>query len=231
MPVRIHTFTGPYICLFRRNKKTYYVLQWHRTAMKWIRAMPDLPELTLHRSSITIDAEVNINVATSAGATATLTHVTSDGFCLKSGEFYIPIVKADKSLPQAFMLTEYTPLETPYTMVDIRLWSVAISTTAPTATTATVVATVIIPPPLAIFQEKIPKRIAWLIAEDASKNSETCPISTNIISPITASVTTCFHVFETEYINEWVQRHPINTPCPLCRKPCEVTSAFDASSN
>ena len=74
-----------------------------------------------------------------------------------------------------------------------------------------------------VFLEKIPKRIAWLIAEAAN---DTCPISTNPISPITASVTTCFHVFETEAINEWIARNPVNTPCPVCRKVCMATAAY-----
>jgi hypothetical protein len=222
MPVRIHIFRTTHICLFRRNKKTYYVLQWNNTVRKWIRAMPDLPDLTLHRSTTSRDAEVDINFATSAGATAKRTHVTADGFYLMSGAICIPIVKADKSLPQAFMMTEYKALETPYTTTDYNLWDVV----APQPLAAAPPHLAVAPPHLAILQEKIPKRIAWLIAEDASKNNDTCPISTNIISPITASVTTCFHVFESEYINEWAQLHPINTPCPVCRKPCEITAAY-----
>lgn len=211
---RIHTFVGQYICFFRRNKKTYYVLQWNSQRGKWLRSNPPLPDLTLHRSNISRAGEVNINVATYAGAPAKLIPVTGDGFYIKSGDIRIPILKARNSLGQAFMMTEYTALDTPYTDTNEVLWSIAVETP------------VSVPPPLAVLQEKIPKRIAWLVAEDACKNNESCPISTNIISPITASVTTCFHVFETESINEWVARHPINTPCPVCRKSCEVTVAY-----
>jgi hypothetical protein len=211
---RIHTFTSPYVCFFRRNKKTYYVLEWNPTIRKWLRSNPDLPNLTLHRSTTTTDGTVSINTATYAAAAPKLVAVTADGFYLKSGDTCIPIVKASRSLPQAFMMTEYTALDTPFTQTTEVLWTLA------------AVAPAVVPPPLAVLQEKLPKRIAWLIAEDASKAGETCPISTNEISPVTASVTTCYHVFETEYINEWVQRHPINTPCPVCRKPCEVTVAF-----
>lgn len=211
---QIRSFTGPYVCFFRRNKKTYYVLEWNANSRKWIRSQPELPNLTLHRSNVTRDGEVRINIATYSGGPAKLIPVTADGFYIKSGDRCIPILKARNSLPQAFMMTEYTALDTPFTQTDLVLWSVA----TPVYATE--------PPPLAILQEKLPKRIAWIVAEDASKNNESCPISTNVISPITASVTTCFHVFETEAINEWVQRHPINTPCPVCRKPCEVTVAF-----
>jgi len=208
---RIRSFTDPYVCFFRRNKKTYYILQWDATVHKWLRCQPDLPNLTLHRSTTTRDGEVNIKIATYAAGIGKLIAVTADGFYLKSGNTNIPILKARNSLGQAFMMTEYTALETPFTQTDEILWTVH-------------QATPVAPPPL--IQEKLPKRIAWLIAEDASKAGETCPISTNIISPITASVTTCFHVFDTESINEWVTRNPINTPCPICRKPCEVTVAF-----
>jgi hypothetical protein len=211
---RIRTFAGPYVCFFRRNKKTYYVLQWDNNVRKWLRSNPALPDLTLHRSNITRDGEVSINVATYGGAPAKLIPVTADGFYIKSGDICIPIVKANHSLSHAFMMTEYTALETPFTNTDYVLWSLA-TVHAPE------------PPPLAIMQEKLPKRIAWLIAEDACKAGETCPISTNEISPITSSVTTCYHVFETEAINEWIQRHPINTPCPVCRKPCETTIAYE----
>ena len=212
---RIHTFVGQYICFFRRNKKTYYVLQWNSQRGKCLRSNPPLPELTLHRSNISRAGEVNINVATYAGAPAKLIPVTGDGFYIKSGDIRIPILKARNSLGQAFMMTEYTVVDAPFTQTDHLLWTLA---TAPVYAAE--------PPPLAIAQEKLPKRIAWLIAEDASKANDTCPISTNVISPITASVTTCFHVFETESINEWITRHPINTPCPVCRKPCDVTVAF-----
>jgi len=78
-----------------------------------------------------------------------------------------------------------------------------------------------------VILEKIPQRIAWIIAEAAKE--ELCPISTNPISPITASVTTCFHVFETEAINEWIARNPV-TPCPVCRKVCMATPAYSDSA-
>ena len=213
---QIRRFTGQYVCFFRRNKRTYYVLEWDTGSRKWLRSMPDLPNLTLHRSSTSRDGEVSINIATYAAGFVRRISIKADGFYLKSGDHIIPILKARHALPPAFMATEYTALETPFTNTNEVLWSIQV-----------VPPPIEIPaPPLAILQEKIPKRIAWLIAEDASKAGETCPISTNTISPITASVTTCYHVFETDSINEWVQRNPVNTPCPVCRKPCEVTAAF-----
>lgn len=211
----IRTFTSQYVCFFRRNKKTYYVLEWDNNVRKWLRSMPDLPNLTLHRSAVSRDGEITINIAAYAAGFVRRIPITADGFYLKSGDHTIPILKTRHALPPAFMMTEYTPLGNPFTNTNEVLWSVRPPAPAPSS-----------PPPLALY-EKIPKRIAWLIAEDASKTGETCPISTNAISPITASVTSCYHVFETDSINEWVQRNPVNTPCPVCRKPCEVTLAYE----
>jgi hypothetical protein len=69
----------------------------------------------------------------------------------------------------------------------------------------------------------LPKRIAWLVAEDAAKKDEKCPITMEPISPITASVTSCFHTFESEAITSWLTNH---TTCPQCRTPCVATVAF-----
>jgi hypothetical protein len=221
MPDRIRTFAGNLVCFFRRNKKTYYVLRWDVPSRKWLRSSSPLPDLTLHRSTVTRDGEVSINVATYAAGPSKLIPVTADGFYLKSGDNCIPILKAAHSLGQAFMLQEYTSLDTPFTQTDVALWQ-----TAPPPLVIPPPANTLAPPAPRNRPERIPKRIAWLIAEEASKSGETCPISMSDISPITSSVTSCFHVFETEAINGWVQLHPNNTPCPVCRKPFQLTEAF-----
>jgi hypothetical protein len=219
MAEQIHTFAGSLVCFFRRNKKTYYVLRWDAPARKWLRSSSPLPDLTLHRSNITRNGQVSINVATYAGAPSKLIPVTADGFYLKSEDTCIPILKAARSLGQAFMLQEYTALDTPFTQTDVVLWRLAPAPAPAPAPTP-------VPLTARIRLEGIPKRIAWLIAEEASKSGENCPISMADISPITASVTSCFHVFETESINNWVQLHPNNTPCPVCRKTFTLTQAF-----
>lgn len=72
--------------------------------------------------------------------------------------------------------------------------------------------------------EPLPNRIAWLVAEAASNQQESCPISMELLSPITAGVTTCFHVFDFESIQRWMQQ---NSTCPTCRKRCKMTKAFN----
>lgn len=74
-----------------------------------------------------------------------------------------------------------------------------------------------------LLPKAIPRRIAWLIAEDACKNNQECPISMDAITPITAKVTTCFHVFDGASIDTWLQTH--NT-CPVCKQTCVATAAF-----
>jgi hypothetical protein len=66
-------------------------------------------------------------------------------------------------------------------------------------------------------------RIAWIIAEDASKKGETCAITLDEVSPLTASVTSCYHVFDTKALDIWFQT---NTTCPVCKQNTVATKAF-----
>jgi hypothetical protein len=67
-------------------------------------------------------------------------------------------------------------------------------------------------------------RIAWIIAEDASKKGETCAITLDEVSPLTASVTSCYHVFDTKALNIWFQT---NNTCPVCKQKTVATKAFE----
>jgi hypothetical protein len=82
-----------------------------------------------------------------------------------------------------------------------------------------------VPPPMVLGTviEAIPKRIAWLVAEEAAKHEEKCPITMEPISPLTASVTRCVHTFDAEAIASWLANH---TTCPQCRKTCVATVAY-----
>jgi hypothetical protein len=207
----------------------------------------------MRRSSFQISGKVNINVATSRTATPTLIEVKAEGYFLMSNNIKITLVKQTGNvLPPPFVKKEYTLADpNAYALpVDERLWNIvpvpaalaqqqqqAVPTNlvATTATTANANANVngnaiytninTTPPIIHILLKPIPQRIAWLIADDACKNKEVCPISTNEISPITAAVTTCFHVFESEHLSEWFARNRI-TKCPVCRQVCQMTKAY-----
>lgn len=88
--------------------------------------------------------------------------------------------------------------------------------------TNTYLRTVRTTPPI---KQALPRRIAWILAEDASKKGDVCPITMDPISPLTASVTSCFHVFQTNALQMSLQHNP---ECPVCREPsCSVTKAYE----
>jgi hypothetical protein len=71
-------------------------------------------------------------------------------------------------------------------------------------------------------------RIAWIIAEDASKKGETCAITLDELSPLTASVTSCYHVFTTTALDIWFQT---NNTCPVCKQRTVATRAFASTED
>ena len=215
MTDQIHAFRTYIIALHRPIKQTYYMLEWNPQNRKWVSYSEPLENLHICRSSVSIDGIVRINIASSVNKHARNIQVMSKGFYLESGNTQITLVeKVGPPLPAKFMKTEYRITETLLTESDILLWTVAPP-----------------PPPEPEPQpsnilKALPKRIAWLIAEDSSKAEDTCPISTEVISPVTAAVTTCFHVFDNASIEQWFTMNPVNTKCPVCREVCLMTKAF-----
>jgi hypothetical protein len=64
---------------------------------------------------------------------------------------------------------------------------------------------------------QIPHHVGNLLIDDARRSSDTCPISAIAFSEIPRlAVTSCFHVFDCEALNQW--RHEHNS-CPVCRTP------------
>jgi hypothetical protein len=168
--------------------------------------------------------------------------VSSNDHYLTAGNIDIAIVKkAGTQLPQAFMKRDYpAPHATEQVEItDKELWTVrAAQEAAEQAPGLAALATAAQqqqqqqpqpPPVIKTILKPIPQRIAWLIAEESSKSKETCAITSDEISPITAAVTTCFHVFEYESILEWVNKNPARPTCPVCREVCAVTKAYQES--
>ena len=214
MTDNIQTFRTYVIALHRPIKQTYYMFEWNMASRKWVTYSEPLENLHLCRSRVSIDGIVRINVASAVNRHARNIQVMSKGYYLESGDIRITLVeKVGTQLPAKFMKREYTKTDTLLTHTDIILWTVA-------------------PPPPPIVEEPqlqkpLPKRIAWLIAEDSSKAQDTCPISTEVISPVTAAVTTCFHVFDHTSIAQLFTMNPVNTKCPVCREVCLMTKAFE----
>jgi len=222
MPVyRIHNFTGNLIAFHRPVKRTYFFLKWFENTQKWHRCDDDHPQISLHRSTAhNSTGEVNINLQ--LGRSTRNIHITADRYFLKSGTVSIPIVKKVGIAIQGIQgLKEYTvtlPHDAATYELDTILWIRRPPQQQPPVT---------VPVLQAQAPEPMPQRIAWLIAEDAFKRNEVCPITQDEILPITACVTTCFHVFNTEAFQRWAQQRPSQiTPCPMCRKPCKMTVAY-----
>jgi len=180
--------------------------------------------LSLHRSLTTDNGAVRISIATRPNGTPQLIDVRSRGYYLRSENTRITLLEKTGALPPSFNI-DYT-LADPTVAADLTdepLWVVGVP---PLALPQVALPQVPALPVRFVPLKPIPKRIAWLLAEEASKANEQCPILAEAISPITAAVTTCFHVFEHDAINEWFTRNPVNTKCPVCRDLCLFTKAF-----
>jgi hypothetical protein len=222
MADEIHTFNTHHVAFFRPIKRTYVFLFWHHHVRKWLKFTDTLPNLTLHRSSTTDNGAVSINIATRPNGTAQLINVRSRGYYLQSGNTRITLLEKTGALPAPFNTVDYALADPTAAagLTDFALWLTQPPALAPALAPAPA------PPPTLVQLKPIPKRIAWMVAEEASKN-EMCPILAEAISPITAAVTTCFHTFDHDSINEWFVRNPVNTKCPVCREICLFTKAFD----
>lgn len=221
----IHTFNTHHVAFFRPIKRTYIILYWNGVRRRWLKYTGDLPNLSIHRSLTTDNGRVRISISTRPNGIIQQIDVRSRGYYLQSGTNLITILEKDGSLPQSFNAREYT-LEDPTLVANLN--EVDLWTTQPPPLDVPQAQPVPQPaPPVLAPLKAIPKRIAWLIAEEASKANESCPILTDLISPLTSAVTTCFHVFDYDAINEWFARNPVNTRCPVCRDLCLFTKAFD----
>ena len=219
-PGNIRLFRRGQIAIFRPNKKTYSLLGWNIAGVYWSRDTVDaeyaaaatirthsLPSAPVLINTIANNTTVNLNVKCKA-----------TGKYLFYNGVEIPIIIKERDSPRSFSDSIYnfeftctaTSEEEPNTEP---LWT--LYTAEPR-----IVYTLLTPErPL----EPIPQRIAWLIAEDASKRGETCSITLDEISPITASVTTCFHTFDANAIVTWFQT---NDTCPMCKRKALATPAY-----
>jgi hypothetical protein len=213
----VHEFRAAFLAIFRPNKKTYTIIQWTNEGRYWRRALLNLdvmPNISIRTQQIPV-AHCDINTLRHNTSRALHVRCITTGEYLRYGDSDVSIIKKLPSSPSSFSqsihLSEFTctarsdePPGTP------PLWTLRVPVTVFTAHVHTSI-------------QPLPKRIAWIIAEDASKKGETCSITLEAISPITASVTTCFHVFETNAINTWLTT---KNSCPMCKQKTVATVAF-----
>jgi len=216
----IRLFRRGQIAIFRPNKKTYSLLAWNIVHAYWSRDMVDpeyaaaatirthtLPPAPVLINTIPNNSTINLNVKCKA-----------TGKYLFYNGVEIPILIKERGSPRGFSDSiysfEFTCTATSQEEPDTEpLWTLYMAEPR-------VVYTVLTPDP---HIEPVPQRIAWLIAEDASKRGETCSITLDEVSPITASVTTCFHVFDASAIATWFQT---NDTCPMCKRKAIATPAY-----
>jgi hypothetical protein len=225
MTERINNFISNIVAFYRPIKRTYYFLIWNTTTREWGAYDTDHENITLHKSTAHI-RNGNVDIHIRLGRRRHIVPIVSDRCFLRSGNTYIPILKQiGNALPGIQKLRQYTATHDIATYnMDTQLWTVL-----PLPVIAPIIATP--SPALSQLNKGIPQRIAWLIAEDACKKNDICPITQEEISPLTSSVTTCFHVFNTEAIALWAARQTVTElPCPVCRTPCKTTIAYEETS-
>jgi hypothetical protein len=213
---RIHNFLGSLIAFYRPRKKTYYMMSWSTHQGYWIPATlrENVGSIRRHGTGLhPTTSYVTIRLMNN-----TQVEISSIGHYLLIADCNVPIVRrvSGSAIPISFVNNEFGGVvEGEPHRRDVELWSVppAVVAAPPTA-----------PPPIRLHLKPLPKRIAWLISEDAKKNGDTCAITMEPINPLTAAVTTCFHCFDHEAIQTWMESH---TTCPQCRERCTVTKAFE----
>jgi hypothetical protein len=77
-----------------------------------------------------------------------------------------------------------------------------------------------IPEPDLVPISEIPKFVASALVKDAIEKSDVCPITLELLTIENAAVTSCFHIFEKNCIQTWLQE---KSSCPVCKQPCKIT--------
>lgn len=80
------------------------------------------------------------------------------------------------------------------------------------------------PPPLQPLIDIIPQHAIKLILLGALIEGETCPITTNDITLTNGAVTSCFHLFDKDAINQWLNTPASRGECPVCKDSCKSYS-------
>lgn len=226
----ITAFLHTQIAFYRPRKRSYFFLEFDANRLggpSWVKSNTERRAFTLHKSSTHQQNEAHINYCIGNRRERHRIHIHANGFYLKQGDMIVPLVETFHKFPASMKGIEHTataPADEDAYLTTLELWRFRTEVPAPP------------PLPLAPRQQivvkrktPIPKRIAWLIAEDAQKQGETCAITMEDITPITAAVTTCFHVFDANALSQWVEQHRTQMiiPCPVCRKNFAMTRAYE----
>jgi hypothetical protein len=197
MPIKGFLFR--HICIFRPKKKTFHILEWSQQKGQWFPYTGAIHpnDIRIRRS---LEHEEDTVILPFHRRSVTMVCM---GYYLQISDFegrtvsrYIPIcLKYPGDILPPSILKYATPYPT-QTFIEshsLKLWEQACS----------------IPP--------LPPRIAFILARDAEQCLERCPITLDTIRSTTARVTTCYHVFNGEAIQKWLEK---NSKCPVCNEVC-----------
>ena len=199
---QIQSFVGRQIAIWRAQKKTFYALEWDGDSRTWRSWVPsNVDDLSRHTSSHR-PGYATINIDTGRSLVA-----RSIGEFLYNAYHTIPIVKISGQVPNTWKVREFGHAIPMAPGLSIEILWIAAPEPEPEPE---------VPVPV------LPRRIAVLVAENAVKNNDRCPITMEPISPLTAAVTTCYHVFDGAAIMTWLAS---NSQCPECRQPCSAVFA------
>lgn len=230
----IQTILGQMIAVKRPRAGDYFFFEYFLDSRIWAAAYTAANDgWTLHKSTRHPRSACRLNIRKNRfqAAVQQMLSFTTDGEFLKSGDRRIPVLIFDgPAITIGRLRIDHfitaIPARAEEYREEVELWR-EMAPPAP-APAPVVVPPLPLPVPKALVElEPLPRRIAWLVAEDAEKQQETCPISLDPISPITASVSTCFHSFDTEHLNTWLATQTGAAKCPMCRKTCVFARAFD----
>jgi hypothetical protein len=221
---QIHLFREPLIAVYRPTKKTYTILQYMEQGRYWKRYLPDAPHVlrTTLRNQAIPPAPTQINIYRNNTDSSKFIHCVTTGEYLAYDTYSVAVLKKkinSRPFPLSIYAAEFTctTVSTPPNEIP-PLWTLR---QEPVLTIQPIIQVV---QPVAV--KPLPTRIAWILAEHAGKMGDTCSITLEQISPITASVTTCFHVFDTNALTTWFE---YNDTCPMCKEKCVATPAFKES--
>ena len=214
----IETFIGNYIAIYRPNKKTYSILSYNHPKGLWI---PNYEHVQ--------DGTVLLNQMITELVNVTITYKQNKKVDCKANGNYIvwinenvthnvPILYkqlfSERSFPSTYFSYEFSCGHYSILPPVVALWDL--------------VPLPIQLVPIAVLHRvrhpiEIPQRIARIIADDASKKKDTCPITLELISPLKAAVTSCYHVFDASALASWFETH---SECPMCKTNCVITVCF-----
>lgn len=209
MSVRlIQTYCGDYVAIQRARKNTYVVFQFSHHSRTWGVLTTPLLVLTKNRQLVE-PASAFLNIRTSHALYRNdfiqMSFMAYGDYLIWNDQI-IPILTktSANSLSQTILNFDHPALPCPLPPTTRDLWTMqAAQFPAPAPNT-----------------NIIPHRVAQLLVDDARKKDEVCPITMDDLGP-NVSITSCYHIFDTNALQTWLQTNP---KCPVCRENTVVAA-------